>query len=364
MLLSDFPALMPYLFARKKMARGPVSSPVSRFVGPSAIAFAIPFAIVAALILTGAAATAARAQQPARQVIAHRHAEVKAAASAAGESPLGESSLGQSPILDAMTSELDRAFKSLGHSAEPQVKPASTKPTVEDKQLPPYFLSYTVRDTEYATVTAQYGALVGSSQQHMRLADVQMRVGSPELDNTHGQHRSTAVNTKQLPLTDDREALMRSLWMATNEGYGNAIDNFLRVKTEQQVRAKEEDTSGDFSQEPPQVHIDKPAPQLKVDRAAWEQRVRSLSTVFRDYPDVYQNEVMFAVQSGTDYYVSSEGSRLVMPQLSAGVVVLAATRAEDGMDLTLSQVFQAATADGLPSQTEMEKSIRELAQRL
>jgi len=355
---------MPYLFARKKMARGPVSSPVSRFVGPSAIAFAIPFAIVAALILTGAAATAARAQQPARQVIAHRHAEVKAAASAAGESPLGESSLGQSPILDAMTSELDRAFKSLGHSAEPQVKPASTKPTVEDKQLPPYFLSYTVRDTEYATVTAQYGALVGSSQQHMRLADVQMRVGSPELDNTHGQHRSTAVNTKQLPLTDDREALMRSLWMATNEGYGNAIDNFLRVKTEQQVRAKEEDTSGDFSQEPPQVHIDKPAPQLKVDRAAWEQRVRALSTVFRDYPDVYQNEVMFAVQSGTDYYVSSEGSRLVTPQVSAGVVVLAATRAEDGMDLTLSQVFQAATADGLPSQTEMEKSIRELAQRL
>ncbi len=320
---------------------------------------AAPHAIFAALTLAWAA-TAASAEQPVQPVIAHRQADEKAAAS----------TVAASPLLDAMTAELDRAFRSLGHAAEPQGKPAgtrdpaSTKSLADDKQLPPYFLSYTVRDTEYATVTAEYGALVGSSQQHMRVADVQMRVGSHELDNTHGDHREAAVNTQQLPLTDDREALMRSLWMATNEGYGNAIDNFLRVKTEEQVRAKEEDTSGDFSQEAPQVHIEEPAPALKVDRAAWEQRVRALSTVFRDYPDVYQNEVMFAVQSGTDYYVSSEGSRLVTPQVSAGLVVLATTRADDGMDLTLARVFQAATADGLPSQAEMEKSIREMAQRL
>jgi TldD protein len=296
---------------------------------------------------------AAGAQQPVQQVIAHRHADIKTTAS---------------PLLDAMTTELDRAFRSLGHAAEPQAKPASkaagTKNSADDRQLPPYFLSYTVRDDEYATVTAEYGALVGSSQQHMRLADVQVRVGSPDLDNTHGDHREAAVHTRQLPLTDDREALKRSLWMATNEGYGNAIDNFLRVKTEEQVRAREEDPSGDFSREAPQVHIEQPAPALKVDRPAWEQRVRALSAVFRDYPDIYRNEVMFSAQSGTSYYVSSEGSRLVTPQLSAGLVVLATTRADDGMDLTLSRVFQAATADGLPSQGEMEKSIREMAQRL
>ena len=63
------------------------------------------------------------------------------------------------------------------------------------------------------------------------------------------------MNSLQLPLGDDREALARSLWLATNTGYGNALDNYLRVKTEAQVRAKEEDTSPDFSQEAPQVHI-------------------------------------------------------------------------------------------------------------
>ena len=82
---------------------------------------------------------------------------------------------------------------------------------------------------------------------------MQVRLGDPNLDNTHGNHRGSAVNSVQLPLADDREALARTLWLATNTGYGNALDNYLRVKTEAEVRAKEEDTSPDFSQETPQT---------------------------------------------------------------------------------------------------------------
>ena len=141
-------------------------------------------------------------------------------------------------LLDAMTTELHRAFTSLG-------KQTASK----DAQLPPYFLSYSVSDASVATVRAQYGAVVDSSANHVRIADIQVRLGDPKLDNTHGTHRGSAVNSLQLPLTDDREALARSLWVATNTGYGNALDNYLRVKTEAEVRAKEEDTSPDFSRE-------------------------------------------------------------------------------------------------------------------
>lgn len=287
----------------------------------------------------------------AQRVPSHSHAALK------------NSSQPAPPLLDAMSTELNRAFTMLGRPTAPQAVAASTQ-AAGDRQLPPYFLSYTVRDIGYVTATAEYGALAQSASQHLRVADVQVRVGSPRLDNTHGQHRSTAVNSQQLPLSDDREALMRSLWVATNTGYGNAVDNFMRVKTEAQVRAKEEDTSGDFAPEPPQVHIEKPAAPLAVDHTAWEQRVRALSLVFRDFPDIYQNEVMFEAQAGTIYYASSEGSRLVTPQMSANVVVIAATRADDGMDLELTRTFQAATAGGLPSQAEMEQSLREMGQRL
>jgi predicted Zn-dependent protease len=255
-------------------------------------------------------------------------------------------------LLDAMSSELGRAFTALGKTAG------------GDRQIPPYFISYSVSDASYATIRAQYGALVESSANRLRMADVQLRIGSPELDNTHGNHHASAVNTTPLPLGDDREAIARSLWLATNTGYGSALDNYMRVKTEAQVRAKEEDNSPDFSRETPQTHIGAAAPTVAIDRAAWEQRVRALSRIFREFPEVYQNMVVLTVHNETDYFASSDGSRVVEPHLAARLVVIAVTRANDGMDLFRDQTFEAETLDGLPTQSEIEAAVRSLGQSL
>jgi TldD protein len=263
---------------------------------------------------------------------------------------------GSPVLLETMTGELQRAFTSLGKSGANQ-KDA-------EKVLPPYFISYSISDANAVSIRAQYGALADSNTSHVRVADVQVRIGDPKLDNTHGNHRASAVNSLQMPLGDDRAALARTLWLATNAGYGTALDNFLRVKTEAQVRAKEEDSSPDFSKESPQVSASAPAAAIAMDRAAWEQRIKSLSLVFREFPDVYQNLAMLTVQSQTDYYASSEGSRIVAPHQQARVVVFAVTRAEDGMDLFRGQTFEAETADGLPSQEQMEAGVRELGKSL
>ena len=249
-----------------------------------------------------------------------------------------------------MTGELHRAFTALGKG--------------DDKQVPPYFLSYSVADAEMVSIRAQYGALVDSSSNRARVADIQVRLGDPNLDNTHGNHRGSAVNSLQLPLVDDRHALARTLWLATNTGYSNAVENYLKVKTEAQVRAKEEDNSPDFSKEAPQVSIGMPAPRVAVERAGWERRVAELSKIFREFPDVYQNVVMLTAQNETDYYASSEGSQVVTPHVQARLVVFAVTKAEDGMDLFRAQTFEAETADGLPKQAELEAAIRELGKSL
>jgi TldD protein len=256
-------------------------------------------------------------------------------------------------LLDAMTTELHRAFGALG-------KPGSG----DDKQVPAYFLSYSVSDADMVSVRAQYGSLVDSGTNRARVADIQVRLGDPNLDNTHGSHRGSAVNSLEMPLVDDRQALQRTLWLATNTGYSNALDNYLRVRTEAQVRAKEEDNSPDFSQEARQVAIGKPAPPAQVDRAAWEKRVTGLSKIFREFPDVYQNVVMLNVQNETDYFASSEGSQVVAPHVQARLVVFAVTRADDGMDLFRAQTFEAETADGLPKQAELEAAIRDLGKSL
>ena len=147
-----------------------------------------------------------------------------------------------SALIQAMDSELSRAMGALGASQPVSEAKGEAAPK-------PYFMSYAVSDAESVSISAQFGAITGSNESRRRMADVQIRLGSPAQDNTHGDHRASALTTVPLPLTDDREALARSLWFATNRGYGRALDSYLKVKTEQQVRAKEEDASADFSAE-------------------------------------------------------------------------------------------------------------------
>ncbi|HEY1649948.1 MAG TPA: metallopeptidase TldD-related protein [Terracidiphilus sp.] len=327
--------LLPDLSPRAPAAAGRPCFGIRRLAAAAILLPAIPSLAILVSVF----------QLPAEAAVSAPGLEARDKASSPAQAPI---------VLDAMTAELHRAFTSLGKTAG----------TGDEKPLPPYFLSYAVSDATYANIRAQYGALVDSAGGRVRVADVQVRVGDPKLDNTHGEYRGSAVNSVQLPLTDDREALARSLWFATNAGYGTALDNYLRVKTEAQVRAKEEDTSPDFSEEAPQAHIGSAAPAVSIDRAAWEQRVRALSKIFREYPDVYQNMVMLTVQNETDYFASSEGSQIVTPHRSARLVVVAVTRADDGMDLFREQTFEAETVEGLPRQAQLEAALRDLAENL
>ena len=212
-------------------------------------------------------------------------------------------------IVQAMEAELKRAMASLGSGAGAN----AGKAAAGDAPPKPYFLSYEVADATAIDISAQYGAITASNQNHRRMADVEVRLGSPAQDNTHGDHRNSALTTMALPLTDDRAALARSLWYATDRGYARALDSFLKVKTEQQVRAKEEDSSADFSTEKPAQKLLPAAPPLVVDRTAWEQRLRELSGLFRQYPDIFFNNVNMQASTETDYFVSSEGARVATP---------------------------------------------------
>ena len=274
----------------------------------------------------------------------------RAALAAAVPAPATATQLSQVPpseaaLLGPLDAELHRAMASLGKDGDAS-------------QPRPYFLSYAVDEATTVAIEAEYGAIVTSNQGRARSVDVQVRLGSPAQDNTHGDHRNSALTTMPLPITDDRAAITRSLWFATNTGYARALDGFLKVKTEQQVRAKEEDSSADFSAEKSDTGLLPPAPPLVVDRAAWEQRLREISALFSQFPDVFADQVTFEATSETDYFVSSEGTRTANPSRTARLVVVARTRAADGMDMFRDETFEADTVDHLPDQkTVAEKTI-------
>jgi TldD protein len=273
------------------------------------------------------------------------------ASAAIAEGPMPPKAAPDTRLVTALEGELHRAMTSLGGDS-----PA--------KSPKPYFISYAVADAANVSLSAQFGAITSSTDSHTRTADVQVRLGDPALDNTHGDHRNSALTTIPLPLSDDPAALSRSLWFATNRGYGKALDSFLKVKTEQQVRAREEDLSADFSTESPRTDLLPPAPPLTIDKAAWETRIRELSGLFKAFPDVFYNAVNLDVTSETDYFVSSEGTSVSTPNHVARLVVVARTRAADGMDLFRAETFEADETGHLPDQKVLTEKTLAMAKNL
>src|SRR5439155_1533438 len=209
---------------------------------------------------------------------------------------------------------------------------------------------------DYVVLVGAYGSLLTNSTAQRRFADVTMRVGTPELDNTHGQSRPSGVNSGSLPLGNDADAISRLLWELTDREYQRAVPTLLNVRTNTAVRAEEEDKSPDFSKEKPQTHIEEAPTAGPFDRAAWEGEIKRLSGAFRKYPEVYFASVMIQVQRSNSRMVSSEGSAIVSPSASARLIMEAQTRAEDGMDLLRVETFQAPAASGLPSEAELAGS--------
>ncbi len=250
-------------------------------------------------------------------------------------------------LISAMQRELHRAQSELG-----KLDPA------------PYFISYSAYDQTSATVVGSQGSLINSIQAHTRSADVIVRVGTPALDNTHEEKRSSALSSGSLPLNDDEGAIAHVLWQLTYGEYRKASQAYLNVKTTTQVHAQEEDTSPDFSQETPQSYAGykdlSPAPDPQV----FEELARRYSSYLRKYPYVYSSNVVVTSQRTQLHFVSTEGSHVVTTGSLVRLAIEAETRADDGMELMRVETFQAESPSHLPGEAEITERMEKMASDL
>jgi TldD protein len=228
----------------------------------------------------------------------------------------------------------------------------------------PYFISYSVYDQTSAVALGSQGSLISSLNTRVRSGDVIIRVGTPALDNTHGENRVSALSTGSLPLDDDGDAIAHVLWQLTYGEYRKASQAFLNVKTKTQVHAQEEDTSPDFSREAPQIHSDHKDPSPPPDQKMLDEIARRYSAYFRKYPYIYTSNAVITAQRTQFHFVSSEGSRIVTTQALIRLAIEAETRADDGMELMRVETFQAENLSHLPSEAQVTARMEKMASDL
>ena len=250
-------------------------------------------------------------------------------------------------VFNAMEKELSRSFKKLKKA----------------EKIPLYYLNYEITDSRVYSVSGVLGAVQGEWNDHSRQLDVDVRVGSHEMDNTHEIKGKDAwmnrVSQRRISITveDDEDALRAVIWKWTDRTYKDAQERYTKVRMNKAVTAEAQDPSDDFSkEEAPGVFREK----VKfpgVDKKAWRERVRKLSEKFKEHSFIYGSNVNFHVETENRRLVSSEGVRVLTGNTYITLSYSLTTRTTDGMDLRRRKSYEADVMEDMPSDETVLKDI-------
>jgi len=252
------------------------------------------------------------------------------------------------PILTAMQMELDRSMQALSQGDPPA-----------------YFISYTVSDRQYVEVSGSNGALLTSTEDRGRWLEVQTRVGSYQLDDTHpmgDRPPSWTSAGATAALDDDVPVLRREIWRETDRQYRAAAEALIKVKTSEQVQVQTtEGAAPDFSHEDPQDFVG-PRVEIHVDRAPWEERVRKYTAAFSKSPAVLNSIVTFSALGQNQYQVNTEGTKLAFGQVHYRLELTLQSKAPDGMDIDRYANFDWLDPKDAPDDAAVFASIQTMIQ--
>jgi predicted Zn-dependent protease len=225
----------------------------------------------------------------------------------------------------------------------------------------PYFVGYHVVERHAVRLVASDGSLVSRDEDESRSLDVDIRIGSPEKDNTHripGETLDAYKSTTALPLDWGEAATRNALWLATDSEYDAALARWLRVQT-LDPGATDDEPRPDFSAETPVVHAE-PKEQHRFDEASWTERLVRLSAASEEFPMVQRSEVALSFVTETRYQVNSEGTRLQLSHNSVRLELQAQTLADDGMLLDRFDSVDARRLDDIPADSTLRERYRQL----
>ena len=265
----------------------------------------------------------------------------------------------QSPVLNTLEQELNREFK--------QLKKA--KPPV-------YFMSYQITERDNFYLSATLGTINYEKTVNEAYLDVDVRVGSPELDNTRkikliDMDRLSNNSNKnpfliKVSLTNDK-ALKNTLWLTTDLAAKAAQEQYLKVVNNTKTASTRNDNSADFSKTPkkPSKYIAN-MPEIKIDVPQLKKEMKELSSLMKGYDFIYASSMDFDLIRETNYFVNSEGTKIKEPRVLIRLNYQINSRNKDGMQLSRTNSYDGITMADLPGQEKIKqdilKSIEELKQ--
>jgi len=229
----------------------------------------------------------------------------------------------------------------------------------EDIDAPAYFMAYDLVGTHQLWLEARDGSLTRQHIDRGRRLDVDVRVGSPALDNGHTRSGNYGGNGLGLgmdvALDDESLSLSQALWLATEGQYLDAIDALSSAQTSEILLTRSEELEHpDFSEEQALVSLQ---PMIELDLAAiselWVANVRDASRLLASGDAIQASAAIVEVVVENRSFVNSEASQVQGSRVRARLVLQASSQAEDGMSVERFRSWEVHSPEQLPSRDQV-----------
>src|SRR6202166_905054 len=257
--------------------------------------------------------------------------------------------------LAAMQDELDRARTRLELKIPDTNEPAR-----------PYFIQYRILDLDVRTIVAEFGALVSSTSGRNRIMSVDVRVGNDNLDSsnfiTDEGFSGFLGSTGTVGIDRDYDSLRQDLWLATDQAFKAAVENFSKKQAFMSRLAKAPSIP-DFSAATPTVSID-PLHDSDWTTRNWEQEARTVSAALRQFPQLYSSRVTYHLIYTTSYLLNSDGTKIRANHSLAAIEASLETESDDGMNLHNYYAVYRHRPDQLPAADAVRKDLEKAGEQL
>ena len=254
-------------------------------------------------------------------------------------------------LFKAMTDEMNRSKNEL-------ILPNS--PT-------PYFISYTVGETSYITVSGSLGTILSSKESSKeRVHSVNLYVGDSKLSSDYAYTGNGIMSASLSSSEDNYNQLRRNFWQTSDLAYKFAVEVYnskINILKSANLTPEEKALPDMLPLAKVEVQA-KALPKFNLDKKSYEELTRKLSAEFTKYPQIFDSRVGADGIITNYYYLSTEGTKVVEPSGYVAVTLSGKVRNSKGQVISDQHTIYACSFETLPGEKQLTAAVNEFASRL
>lgn len=259
------------------------------------------------------------------------------------------------PVLQALKSETDRAYKELKVEGQPSI----------------YFLGVNVNEYRSTTVVAKFGKLIGKQNDELctRSATTLMVLGDSLVASPlqiSMRYNARGYNSG-FPIGNDVTAMRINLWKRYDYSYKTALPSYAertsRPKNYLSTLSEKQRLVKDWTVTPP-VDTVLPLIEEKADLSAMETYAVTLSKALSGLDFLVDSKTLLSRVVNTRWYYNSDGTTLRIPRLEYNLLVTMEAFGENGLPVATTYIKSWFSGDDQPDEQTISAEIKELAMEL